>query len=230
MLFGGNNLYTRQNWVKKTLKEIPSRLKIIDVGAGECQYKVFCDHLEYTSQDFNQYNGKGDGIGLQTGTWDVSQIDIVSDITSIPIEDATFDAVLCTEVLEHVPNPIAAIEEMTRLLKKDGIIIITAPFCSLTHFAPYHYCDGFSKYFYKHHLERLGFEILEITPNGNYFEYLAQEMQRLPFVIENFTHKNSFLMKIISRVMINVFKYYNKKSVNTESMLCFGFHVKAIKK
>ena len=57
MIFGSNNLINRQKWVEKTLKAIPKNKKIIDVGAGECQYKVYCDHLNYISQDFNQYTG-----------------------------------------------------------------------------------------------------------------------------------------------------------------------------
>jgi ubiquinone/menaquinone biosynthesis C-methylase UbiE len=229
-MFGSDNLINRQIWVEKTLKSIPANLKLLDVGAGECQYKIHCDHLLYTSQDFNQYTGSGNGIGLQTGNWDVSQIDIVSDILKIPVENESFDVVMCTEVLEHVPNPIAAIEEMARLLKKNGTLIITAPFCSLTHFAPYHYCDGFSKYFFSYHLERLGFEIIEITPNGNYFQYLAQEMQRLTFIINNFSKSSTFFIKVVSRIMIKIFEYYDSKCYGTESMLCFGFHVKAVKK
>ena len=37
--------------------------------------------LDYVSQDFAQYDGEGDTIGLQTGTWDQAQLDIISDIT-----------------------------------------------------------------------------------------------------------------------------------------------------
>jgi len=230
MKFGSENLITRQLWVEKTLKSIPKNQSLIDIGAGECQYKLHCNHLNYTSQDFNQYTGTGNGIGLQTGDWDVSQIDIVSDILSIPVQDKSYDVVLCTEVLEHVPNPIAALEEMTRILKNEGKLIITAPFCSLTHFAPFHYCDGFSKYFYTFHLERLGYKILEITPNGNYYQYLSQEMLRLPFMITNFSNKRSnIFIKILIRIMVKILKYYNSKSENTETMLCFGFHVIAIK-
>ena len=48
-----------------------------------------------------------------------------------------------------------------------------------THFAPYHYATGFNRYFYEHHLERLGVQIEEIAPNGNWFESLAQELRRV---------------------------------------------------
>ena len=143
--FGATNLPNRQSWIKNSLENLPVGSSILDAGAGEQQYKKYCSKLKYVSQDFNQYEGIGDKKGLQTGVWDISKIDIVSDIVNIPIKDETYDAILCSEVIEHIPDPIAALNELHRLLKPGGELILTAPFISWTHFAPYHYCTGFSK-------------------------------------------------------------------------------------
>jgi len=78
--------------------------------------------------------------------WDTSRIDIGSDITSIPESDESLDAILCTEVLEHVPEPTHALDEFKRLLKLGGLLILTAPSGSNVHMAPYHFCSGFSRY------------------------------------------------------------------------------------
>lgn len=229
-MIGNRNLFNRQKWVESTLLKLAPGLSIIDIGAGECQYKKYCTHLDYISQDFSQYTGEGDNIGLQTGKWNVNNIDIVSDITSIPVKENEFDVVLCTEVLEHVPDPVAALNEMSRILKKGGIMIITAPFCSLTHFAPYHFCDGFNQYFYNYHLERLDFEIIEMTPNGNYFEYLAQELRRLPTVTKKYVGKSHFAVKIMIKLMMKFLEFYSKNDSNSSTFLCYGYHVRAIKK
>jgi ubiquinone/menaquinone biosynthesis C-methylase UbiE len=68
-------------------------------------------------------------------------------------------------VLEHVPDPTKVLDEFARLLKSGGKLILSAPFASLVHFAPYHYCSGFSSYWYEHHLPQRGFQIEELTPN-----------------------------------------------------------------
>jgi ubiquinone/menaquinone biosynthesis C-methylase UbiE len=93
------NLKTREQWLEKALSEVASGSRILDAGAGELQYKRFCQHLNYVAQDFGEYNGEGNTNGLQTGTWDNSKLDIISDITKIPEDDASFDAIMCIEVL-----------------------------------------------------------------------------------------------------------------------------------
>ena len=141
MQVGMKNEQTREMWIEKTLKEIAKGQRILDAGAGQLKHKAFCSHLNYVSQDFAQYDGTGDGKGLQTDSWDTSKIDIVSDIIDIPEPNEAFDVIMCTEVFEHLVNPVLAIKEFARLLKPKGKMILTAPFCSLTHFAPYHFAS-----------------------------------------------------------------------------------------
>ena len=148
-LIGTGTDAVREKFVKDNLMTIPRGYKILDAGAGELRFKPDCDHLQYVAQDFGQYEGTGDE-GLQTGEWDNSRLDIISDITEIPVDDESFDAILCSEVFEHIPDAVAALNEFTRILRPGGILIITAPFASLTHFAPYHFC-GYNKYWYQHH-------------------------------------------------------------------------------
>jgi SAM-dependent methyltransferase len=177
---GKTNEPNRIAWLEAALAKIPAGGRILDAGAGEQQFRRFCSHLHYVSQDFAQYEGATvDGAGLHSDRWDTSRTDITCDITSIPEPDGAFDAVMCTEVLEHVPDALSALRELARLVRPGGHMILTAPFCSITHMAPYHYSTGFSRYFYREHLPALGFEILDLDENGNYFEYLAQETRRL---------------------------------------------------
>ncbi len=172
----------RENWIEKQLAKLPKNAKLLDAGAGEAYYQRYCQHLQYISQDFCQYDGQGDKKGIQTGKRDFSKINIVSDITKIPVKSASFDAVLCVEVLEHLPQPLEALKELSRVLKKGGVLILTAPFASLTHYSPYYFYSGFSLNFYKKILPDYGFEIKETYPYGNYFDYLAMEVVRTPLV------------------------------------------------
>jgi ubiquinone/menaquinone biosynthesis C-methylase UbiE len=222
---GTKNLIERDLWVKNTLLKLSGGGRILDAGAGEQRYRSYCSHLSYVSQDFCQYEGDGNTKGLQTGTWDTSRIDIISDIIDIPEPDASFDAILCTEVFEHIPDPIAALNEFHRLLRSGGELILTAPFCSLTHFAPYHYYSGFNKYFYEHYLTKIEFTITEITANGDYSEYAAQELIRL----QTLYGKSPLYLRICIAIILR-FINVNRSLINTNDLGCFGYHIRAFKK
>jgi len=227
---GTTNESERVAWIENTLKKIPAGLTILDAGAGECQFKKFCSHLTYVAQDFAQYEGTGE-IGLQTGTWDNSQLDIVSDITSIPRPDRSFDAIMCTEVLEHVPDAVSALKELNRLLRPGGYLLITAPFASLTHFAPFHYASGFNQFFYDHHLGQFGCEILDKQMNGNYFEYIAQEVHRIKRMAKEYAGtKLNLFDKIRVHALLPLLQKLSRKGNKSNEILCFGIHIFAQKK
>jgi SAM-dependent methyltransferase len=49
------------------------------------------------------------------------------DVTALPFQDEAFDLVVCSEVLEHVPNWGRAVSEIYRILKRRGEVVITTP-------------------------------------------------------------------------------------------------------
>ncbi len=228
---GTTNLSYRETWLQAALESVPQGHRILDAGAGELQYKKFCSHLDYVSQDFGQYTGNGGGGGLHFDTWDNSKLDIVSDIASIPEADKSFDAIMCIEVFEHIPHPVDALHELNRLLKPGGILIITAPFCSITHFAPYFYQTGYSRYFYEYWLEHLNYTIEDLDHNGNYFDYIAQELRRLPSIAEKYTEYSLSKEEISStHKLLNKLEQLSRYGGTSNELLTYGLHVKARKR
>jgi SAM-dependent methyltransferase len=221
----------RQAWLKRTLGALPAGLRLLDAGAGELKNRQYCGHLDYVSQDFCQYqgpSGHASGAGLHNEQWDTSRVDLVSDITAIPGADASFDAILCSEVLEHVPEPTRALDEFARLLKRGGKLILTAPFASHVHMAPYHYCTGFSRYWYEHHLPARGFEISELTANGDWFAYTEQEVTRLGSMERQHGGWSWPLAYAYSLLGVLYFKLRAHK--RAEDFCCFGFNCVATKR
>lgn len=157
-------------------------------------------------------------------------INIISDIIDIPVEDNTFDVILCSEVLEHIPNPEMAIKEFSRILKPGGMLILTAPFCSLTHMAPYYFCTGFSKYWYETQLKQYDFEISEIVENGNFFSYMQQELNRFPYVFKTYYSKTNFFVIALGKILSLLLKRYENIKNESSELLCFGLFLRAIKK
>lgn len=117
------------------------------------------------SQDFGEYDDSPREGGINSvDKWESKKCDIICDIADIPVEDRSFDYVMCTEVLEHVKDLVAVAKELSRVLKTDGELLLTAPFCSLTHMAPFYFYNGFSKYWYQEWLTNSGLEITELRP------------------------------------------------------------------
>jgi len=216
---GQTNLSTRNTWINQQLGLIPAGNRILDAGAGELQWKPYCSHLQYVSQDLAQYDGRGDGKGLQCKSWNGMRVDIISDIIEIPLPDASFDAVLCSEVLDHVPSPSLALMELDRLLKPGGIMLITESFCGLTNQSPFFYYTGLSENFYRYYLT--GYD-LEIRYNGNYYEWIAQEIHRLKSWKKIRTE--------VAEMVLEDMALASSTDQSSHEILCYGLLVKAIKK
>ena len=105
-------------------------------------------------------------------------IDYRCDIAAVPVADGEFDAILCTEVLEHVREPIKAVREMARILKPGGRLMLTAPLGSGIHQEPYHYYGGYTPYWFQDFLVEAGFSRVKVEANAGSFNFFAQEALR----------------------------------------------------
>ena len=113
-------------FVSAALRQIPSGKIILDAGCGDQPYKNLCSHLVYLSQDFGKYTTDKretihGGKGLHGGSdYQYGQLDYIGDIWNIAEKDEYFDAIICTEVFEHIPYPTETLKEFSRLLKTRG--------------------------------------------------------------------------------------------------------------
>jgi len=217
-----NNQYVRDEFVRRELEQLPAGSSLLDAGCGSQRYRSFCAHLNYFAQDFGQYTVDEqkslgtDGVGGKQG-YKYGELDYIGDIWNIDAPDGAFDAILCTEVFEHIPQPNETVREFARLLKPGGRLILTAPSNCLRHMDPYFFYTGFSDRWFAHVLENSGFGATRIEAVGDYYSWLSVEMART-------ARMNSVLAKIL---LMPAFLYFLMKKPNLESVstLCMGYHV-----
>lgn len=150
--------WIRDPWIQAQATALPAGSWVLDAGAGASKYRPYFKHCRYETQDFCQYQGPLVRY--------VEPINYVCDITSIPLPDHCLDAILCTEVIEHVTDPMAVLKEFSRLLKPGGKLWLTSPLLSYLHMEPFHYYGGFTHYWYSHWLPKYDFVVGDIIPVG----------------------------------------------------------------
>lgn len=101
---------------------------------------------------------------------------VIGDAQALGIASQAFDAIVCTEVLEHLPEPRLAIDEMFRVLRPGGSLLLTTRFLFPIHDAPHDYFR-YTKYGLRHLLRR--FDILELEEESDAVGTLAILTQRL---------------------------------------------------
>lgn len=152
---------------------MPPGARVLDVGAGSSPYRPLFSHCRYIAHDACELPPEQ----IRGGRY--AAMDLISDVHALPCLGESFDVVLCTEVLEHVSQPIVAIKEFARILKGGGRLILTAPLGSGLHQQPKHFYGGYTPFWYEHFLSDSGFIQVVVTPNGGFFEHFGQECQRL---------------------------------------------------
>src|SRR5918997_58250 len=142
---------------------LPAHARVLDAGAGECQYAEHFQHLRYTAVD----------LGIGDAAWSYARLDAVTDLLTLPFPDAIFDATVNIVTLEHVTDPARVIAELHRCLKPGGQLFLVTPLEWEEHQQPHDYFR-YTRFALHHLLNQSGFEAVRIEPVGGYFRLLGR--------------------------------------------------------
>jgi SAM-dependent methyltransferase len=98
--------------------------------------------------------------------------DVLCDGAALSFASNSFDAVVCTEVLEHVSDPRRVVSECARVLKPGGVMLITVPFLYQIHADPHDF-GRYTDYYWREVLAAAGFGVVEIEKQGTLWSVLA---------------------------------------------------------
>jgi len=161
--------HTRINeLIRRAAESSTSGQRVLDAGAGEGRYRPYFEHLHYV------------GIDLAVGdaSWDYSRLNVLGDLTNLPLCDKVFDLVLCLEVLEHVREPQQVLQELYRVLRPGGKLYFSVPMSWHQHQQPHDYFR-YTSFGLRYLLDKVGFDVHELAPTGGYFWFLSIQFQML---------------------------------------------------
>jgi SAM-dependent methyltransferase len=142
------------------LLEKECRGSVLDAGSGRSPYRAILEGAgcRVTSVDIEDRSGR---------------LDVVADIQEMPhVASDSFDGVVCTQVLEHVPRPWRAVAELARVLRPGGLLILSAPHLSAVHEAPNDYCR-FTRYALQSMASVNGLQVQRIGEVGGFVAFAS---------------------------------------------------------
>lgn len=170
-----NPFYFARKGLLENIQDLAPNIKgkTLDIGCGSKPYQQLFQTSEY--------------IGLEIDTPEnrkVKKADCFYPGDVVPFPDKYFDSVITNEVFEHIFNPEVFLSEIYRILKEDGIFLMTVPFVWDEHEQPYDYAR-YSSFGIKFILEKHGFTIKEYKKSMNDIRVIFQLI-------------NAYLYKIIA--------------------------------
>jgi SAM-dependent methyltransferase len=107
---------------------------VLDMGCGEGRHTIglFVDQqinafgFDLSFDDLKIARSRLDDFPTQKNEQSVCVFG-VSDINDMPFRDGSYDSVICSEVLEHVPSPEESVKELIRVLKPGGVLALSVP-------------------------------------------------------------------------------------------------------
>lgn len=174
-----------------------ARGRLVDIGCG----------LKPYAKLFAPYVTEHVGVDHPDSPHALTAVDILATAYDIPVESASFDTALLSEVLEHLEEPLPALHECFRLLRPGGKLILTAPFVWVLHEEPRDYLR-YSPHGLRWLLEQASFVDVDIRPLSGQWGTLAllsgyalrrSPARRLGRLLDAFVHRSHLVAECLDR-------------------------------
>ena len=137
--------------------------ELLDFGCGAKPYRTLIDVENYIGLDIENSSHNHEN----------EKIDVYYDGLTIPFPDNTFDSYFSSQVLEHVPNSTGILQEVYRVMKHGGHLLVTVPFVWDEHETPYDF-NRWTSFGIKELFSQNNFEIIKLEKSSNYIETIFQ--------------------------------------------------------
>jgi SAM-dependent methyltransferase len=164
------NVYEIHKLMQLAQRQLTSGALVLDAGAGEGRFKDYFEHTRYIPVD----------LAVGDEKWDYGSNRAYVDVVRLPFQDEAFDAVICTQVLEHVRNPASVVRDLARVLKTGGHLYLSAPQGWHQHQKPLDFFR-FTSFALRYLFEQAGLAVDFILPMGGYFWHLSYELQMMHY-------------------------------------------------
>lgn len=168
------------------LRRYQSSLRTLDIGCGDSYYKnLFPNRVAFDIDPERKP-------------------DVIGDVHQLPFPNETFDIVVCIEVLEHLHTPSLALAEIQRVLRKNGLLLLTTRFIYPLHDTPHDYFR-FTRYGLHHLLQ--GWRMVELEEETRSLEAIAVLLQRCLYQMK---FKANIFVKGILFILMHLFLHLHK--------------------
>jgi len=120
---GGDNFEAHAARYLRAAGRIPPGSAVVDAGCG---LGYGAEMLAASRHTVIGVDVNDDVIREAAATYPAARF-VAADVLSLPFRDATFDAAVCFEVIEHVRDPRLLVDELARVLRPGGLLFISTP-------------------------------------------------------------------------------------------------------
>jgi SAM-dependent methyltransferase len=185
-----NPFYFSRKSLDEALRKLIPKLKgiTVDIGCGSKPYEKFTNADKYIGLELDNELSK-----------ELKSADYYYDGITIPFDNNSTDSVLISQVFEHVFTPNELLQEINRILKSGGILLMSVPLVWDEHEQPYDY-GRYTSYGLRYILNKNGFEVIELIKTSNDFTAIVQLV--VAFIYKTTLTKNKYINLLTTMIII----------------------------